>query len=189
MRVRAVIGRRPVAMLTLVRLSMFCGVGIRVALPNDRTRVAVCHGDASERAMKSRIRLQGKRRLGRREDRRAKNNQGKEAAEHVKSKVRVVKLTKNERGTAALVVLFQPPVERPDSGGLERSNRDARAPLALAIPRHEVPDPLPYQGRDVHVVHGVVRDLASLAIAHHAELAQRAQRVRDRGVGHPDQRR
>jgi hypothetical protein len=93
-------------MLTLVRLPMFCGVGIPQVLPNDRTRVAVCHGDASERAMKSRVRLQGKRRLGRREDRRAKNNQGKEAAEHVKSKVQVVRFSKNERGTAALVVQF-----------------------------------------------------------------------------------
>jgi hypothetical protein len=56
--------------------------------------------------MKLRVRLQGERRLGRRDDRRAKNNQGKEAAEHVKSKVRVVRLSKNERGTDALVVLF-----------------------------------------------------------------------------------
>lgn len=69
-RMRAVIGRRPVALLTLVRLPMFCGVGIRVALLNDRARVVACHGGASERAMKLRVRLQGKRRLGRREDRR-----------------------------------------------------------------------------------------------------------------------
>lgn len=103
---RAVIGRRPVALLTLVRLPMLCGVGIRVALPNYRARVAACHGGARERSMKLRVRLQGERRLERRDDRRAKNNQGKEAAEHVKSKVEVVRFTKNERGTAVLVVQF-----------------------------------------------------------------------------------
>lgn len=105
-RMRAVIGRRPVALLTLVRLPMLCGVGIRVALPNYRARVAACHGGARERSMKLRVRLQGERRLERRDDRRAKNNQGKEAAEHVKSKVEVVRFTKNERGTAVLVVQF-----------------------------------------------------------------------------------
>lgn len=115
---RAVIGRRPVAMLTLVRLPMFRGVGIRVALPNDCTRVAMCHGDASERAMQTRVRLQGKRRLGRRENRRAKKDKGEEAAEHVKSKVRVVRLSKNERGTAVLVVLSCHKASIPTLGAL-----------------------------------------------------------------------
>lgn len=103
MRVGAVIGERPMAMLTLTRLRMSCGFSICVALSNDHIRVAACLGGADNCTMQSRVRLQCKRRLGRRKDRRAKNNEGKESAEQIESSVWVTRLSKNERGTAVLV--------------------------------------------------------------------------------------